>query len=350
MTTDFASRVRGCLLGGALGDQLGYAVEFSRWDQIQERFGPDGLRDFSQLDSPGHISDDTQLTLYTVDALVEALEWANGGTAADETALLWLAYLRWYAGQEGAFPESAPEPAPRWIDAQPVLKQRRAPGKACLSALATGDMGTLARPLNPQSKGCGSVMRSAPFGLLPFVTPETVYTFAVNGSALTHGHPAAHHGAAAFASLIRLLVHENADLAGAASAVLSRAEQETSAPELAARLRAAIDLAGQGAVAPAELTAALGEGWVAEEALAVALYAVLVTEGSTTPEEHFRSALAIAINHDGDSDSTGSIAGNILGAFYGEAALPPSWMDAAEAREVVLGMAARFLAQTEAPV
>jgi ADP-ribosylglycohydrolase len=102
-------------------------------------------------------------------------------------------------------------------------------------------------------------------------------------------------------------------------------------------------------VAPAELTAALGEGWVAEEALAVALYAALVTAGSATPEEHFRSALAIAINHDGDSDSTGSITGNILGAFYGEAALPPSWLDAAEAPEVVLGMAARFLAQTQAP-
>ncbi|MCW2132605.1 ADP-ribosylglycohydrolase family protein [Arthrobacter sp. VKM Ac-2550] len=349
MTIDFASRVRGCLLGGSLGDQLGYAVEFSSWNQIQERFGPDGLRDFSQLDFPGHISDDTQLTLYTVDAVVEALEWANDGTAADETALLWLAYLRWYAGQEGGFPDSAPQPAPRWIDAQPVLKQRRDPGKARLSGLATGEMGTLARPVNPQSKGCGSVVRSAPFGLLPFVTPETVYTFAVNGSALTHGHPAAHHSAAAFASLIRLLVHENASFSDAAAAVLTRAEQETSVPELAARLRAAIGLAEQGVIAPAELPAALGEGWVAEEALAVALYAVLVTAGSTTPEEHFRSALTIAINHDGDSDSTGSIAGNILGAFYGEAALPPSWVDAAEAPGAVLGMAARFLTQTQAP-
>ena len=128
----YASRVRGCLLGGALGDQLGAAVASDSFDVISGRFGADGLRDFSQLPEPGHFTDDTQLTLYTLDGLTEALEWANAGTAADEAACLWLAYLRWYATQEGRFPDNAPAPQPRWIDSQSVLHARRAPPRpAC---------------------------------------------------------------------------------------------------------------------------------------------------------------------------------------------------------------------------
>ena len=120
----------------------------------------------------------------------------------------------------------------------------------------------------------------------------------------------------------------------------------TKAPELSERLDAALQLSLQGATLdPEELTTALGEGWVAEEALAVGLYAVLATSGST-PAEHFRKAITVAINHSGDSDSTGSIAGNIVGAYYGEDCLPADWLEALEAPEVVRGMADRLLAVT----
>jgi ADP-ribosylglycohydrolase len=98
-------------------------------------------------------------------------------------------------------------------------------------------------------------------------------------------------------------------------------------------------------LSPEKIVTALGEGWVAEEALAVGLYAVLSTQGSE-PTEHFRQAIAVAINHSGDSDSTGSIAGNILGAYYGEACLPAEWLGALEGTEVIRGMADRLLAVT----
>ncbi|MFD1214456.1 ADP-ribosylglycohydrolase family protein, partial [Arthrobacter sp. GCM10027362] len=233
---DFASRVRGCLLGGALGDQLGHAVEYGSWHEIEARIGT-GLRDFSQLDGPGHFSDDTQLTLYTVDGLTEALEWANAGVAADEAACLWLAYLRWYATQDGRFPDSGPEPQPRWIDHQEVLHHRRSPGEACLSALATGEMGTRARPLNRQARDGGALVRSAPFGLLPFVSAEAVYRLTLDGAAITHGHPAAQHSAAAFSGIIRLIVQEGSGLADAVRAAAARAEREAAAPGVASALR-----------------------------------------------------------------------------------------------------------------
>jgi ADP-ribosylglycohydrolase len=94
------------------------------------------------------------------------------------------------------------------------------------------------------------------------------------------------------------------------------------------------------------MAAALGGGRLAEEVLAVAVYAVLATGGAASPEEHCRLALAAAVNHDGASASTGSVAGQLLGAFYGEAGLPRDWLLASEAPELVRAMADRFLAQT----
>jgi ADP-ribosylglycohydrolase len=352
------SRIHGCLLGGALGDSLGYAVEFESIDAIRRRFGAAGLRDFSALDGGTHFSDDTQMTLYTVDGIVEALEWANSGVGADANACVWLAYLRWLETQGVPAPESAPRPQPRWIDAQEVLRHRRDPGNACLSGLATGEMGTSFRQVNPDSKGCGTVMRSAPFGLVPHIPAESVYKLSSDAASLTHGHPSARQSAGVFSLLIHGLIQGGSVPEAAQAALAHVLADPEAAPELHERLEAAIRLAGQtgpGTVlSPEELVRELGEGWVAEEALAVGLYAVLATGipsegvGAPDPVAHFKTAIAVAINHSGDSDSTGSIAGNILGAYYGTACLPADWLEALEAPEVIRGMAGQLVAVTSA--
>lgn len=346
------SRIHGCLLGGALGDSLGYAVEFDSIETIRQRFGPGGLTDFAALDGGSHFSDDTQMTLYTVDGLVEALEWANDGVGADANACLWLAYLRWLATQGESVPPQAPAQPPRWIDGNEVLKHRRAPGNACISGLATGEMGTVYRPVNPESKGCGTVMRSAPFGLIPHITSDAVYKLSADAASLTHGHPSARQSAGCFSLLIHRLVSGDS-LEDAAAAVMDEARGlKEVAAELPERLEAAVRCAGSGILSPEELVGQLGEGWVAEEAFAVGLYAVLATApgagSDVAPEGHFRSAVALAVNHSGDSDSTGSIAGNILGAFYGEACLPQEWLDALEAPDVIRGMADLLVGVTTA--
>jgi len=364
-----ASKIRGTLLGGALGDALGYVVEFDRIPVIRERFGADGLQGFEQLDGPVDFSDDTQMTLYGADGLNEVLAWARDGVGADELACIWLAYLRWLQSQGVALPDSAPQPQPRWIDAQAVMRHQRHPGNACLTGLATGEMGTLSRPVNPDSKGCGTVMRAAPFGLVPQLAPAAVLRLSTDAAALTHGHPSARQSAAHFS----LLIHElllGASLDDAVSALAARLDEDP-ATDSALRLRVtrALELAvGERLLSPEELCAELGEGWVAEEALAIALYAVLVTERagrnpeSTTTaegtaqdgllkgvrsavvpaERHFRAAVALAVNHDGDSDSTASLAGNILGALYGEDALPAAWLNGVTGLDVVEHVAAEL--------
>ena len=87
-----------------------------------------------------------------------------------------------------------------------MLRHRRAPGNACLSGLATGEMGTVFRPVNPDSKGCGTVMRSAPFGLVPHIPAESVYKLSADAASLTHGHPSARQSAGVFSLLIHSLV------------------------------------------------------------------------------------------------------------------------------------------------
>ncbi len=360
------SRIHGCLLGGALGDSLGYAVEFDDITAIRARFGPGGLQDFAALDGGSHFSDDTQMTLYTVDGLVEALEWANSGVGADTNACLWLAYLRWLGTQGVPLPPSAPVQPPRWIDTHEVLKHRRAPGSTVLSGLASGEMGTVYRPVNPESKGCGTVMRSAPFGLIPYIAPESVYKLSADAASLTHGHPAARQSSGALSLMIHSLtagrgLREAADYALGHLRAGNLGRNESPDAALLERLEGALRLAAQpgepaarGLLSPEELVRELGEGWVAEEALAVAVYAVLATAPDPTaavagrPESHFRAAIAVAVNHSGDSGSTASIAGNILGTFYGEECLPAGWLQTLEAPEVIRGMAEQLALVTGA--
>ena len=142
------------------------------------------------------ISDATQLTLYTLDALQEVVEWANQGHGADETACLWLAYLRWLGTQGERHPAEAPRPLPRPIDEHEVLHAVREPDGTVLAALRSGRMGEVERPLQPEAKGAGPVLRSSPFGLLPHVGWRTLAPLAINGAALTHGHPEAQTAAA----------------------------------------------------------------------------------------------------------------------------------------------------------
>jgi ADP-ribosyl-[dinitrogen reductase] hydrolase len=72
----------------------------------------------------------------------------------------------------------------------------------------------------------------------------------------------------------------------------------------------------------------LGEGWIAEEALAISLYCALGTAD-------FESGVVLAVNHDGDSDSTGAITGNLLGGLYGAGRIPARWLASLELREVI---------------
>lgn len=337
----YRARVRGCLLGGAVGDALGYAVEFSSLDAVRATHGPRGVRGPS-TDAAGvcRISDDTQMTLFTAEALTvaHARERAKGiGGAAPRLVLE--AYLRWLDTQTKPAPAPDAGPsgqlAPAGLGAQAWLYAQRAPGNACLSGLAQryvpdplAELGPPGR-VNPESKGCGTVMRSAPFGLTR-ASAGSAFALAARCAQITHGHPTGYYAAGALAAIVAHLVAGDS-LEGAVLRTLRLLARYAGHEETSTALAAALDLAEAGEPS-AERVESLGGGWVAEEALAIGVYAALAT-----PD--VEDALLLAVNHSGDSDSTGSICGNLLGAWHGDHRLPHAWVRVTEGREVIAAVA-----------
>ncbi|GHH88168.1 ADP-ribosylglycohydrolase family protein [Streptomyces capitiformicae] len=353
-TAVYRARVRGCLLGGAVGDALGYPIEFASLDIIRGTHGGRGVTGLVPDGEGvvGRVSDDTQMTLFTVEALQQSHERARlkGGDGA-WPELVREAYGRWLDTQR------QPGPDPRvssGLAAQPWLYARRAPGNACLSGLAQVHHPDPAVPLgrpgpvNPNSKGCGTVMRAAPFGLAR-VPAETAFDMAARCSQMTHGHPTGYYAAGALAAIVAYLVADES-LEGAVLRTLRLLARHPGHEETSTALNRALDLAADGAPT-AEKVESLGAGWIAEEALAMGVYCAL----ATLPHSRLRSsggtptvseALLLAVNHSGDSDSTGSICGNLLGAHYGDHGLPHDWLTATEGRAEITVLADDFAAES----
>ncbi|OKI22615.1 ADP-ribosylglycohydrolase family protein [Streptomyces sp. CB03911] len=333
---DFRSRVRGCLLGGAIGDALGAGIEFESLEKIQAAHGPQGVTGYvPAYGRTGAITDDTQMSLFTVDGLIRAHIRRDSGGWHPPTDVH-LAYLRWAATQRDWGPDER-RPDLGWLGREEWLYAQRAPGQACLSGLSgpqADRLGTLDAPKNPHSKGCGTVMRAAPFGLLTSWEPGLVFQLAVECSVLTHGHPTGYLSAGALAVIVHT-VARGGTLEEGVHLALALLSERPSHEETTAALRGALDAVRAGEPS-AERVEALGEGWVAEEALAIGVYCALVAYD-------VKSGLLLAVNHSGDSDSTGAICGNLLGALHGDTALPPELLAALEGRGTILELADDFV-------
>lgn len=300
-------RYLGCLLGLAVGDALGAPIEFLDIAAIRARFGPSGISDLKPWNGhpAGSFTDDTQMSLATAIGLLSAFrDQAEYGAALLMDSL---------SGAYGA-----------WLETQNDPAEQRAPGRTCVAALASGRAGTIDQPLN-DSKGCGGVMRVAPIGLA--FPADMAFDHAVAAAAITHGHPSGYLPAGILAAIVARVV-EGADITTAAATSCDSLGAYAGNEETLGAVQRALELAGRG-TDPASAVEALGPGWVGEEALAVGLYAAIRFAGD------FRAACATAVNHSGDSDSTGSICGAILGAAHGIDAIPGSWIEKLERRPLL---------------
>lgn len=332
-------RFHGCLLGGAVGDALGAPVEFMSRLEIVDRFGVRGItRYVHAYGGLGTITDDTQMTLFTAEGLLQGwLEGCRDGSTCLVEATR-RAYLRWLLTQEGDDEAIKAACAPGatdggWLLQHRELHSRRGPGATCLAALReTRDTGA---PVVNDRKGCGGVMRVAPAGLF-FWRPEQAISFrpafelGAELAGITHGHPTGQLSAGALAVLVLALV-DGASLDQALAIAKGLLEQYPGHEETLQAMQHAETLAGCH-IARGEALATLGKGWVAEEALAIAIYSALSARA-------FEDGIVLAVNHDGDSDSTGAIAGHLLGALHGVDAIPAEWLEPLELREVITGMA-----------
>lgn len=325
----------GCLIGGAVGDALGYPVEFLSEAAIQRRFGSAGIRTLSEAGTPALISDDTQMTLFAANAIVYSACHPEG---APVPSCLKQAYREWYmtqypAGKKSLLPTM-------WVYEDLRMHAARAPGNTCLGAICAFDDTPEVRPAENHSKGCGTVMRAAPFGLMhcpgPAEPPERgegiVRQTAGIDASLTHGHPAAQASSEMLAAMVYRLTQQQPDHSGRLEAEIGQIKVGNEALE--GMVQAAIRLALDPAVTDLEGIHALGEGWVGDEALVIAVFCAV------RHQDDFAAALRAAVNHKGDSDSTGAICGNLLGAWLGIRAVGEAFdLENLELRDVTLQIA-----------
>ena len=328
-------RFVGCLLGGAVGDALGAAVEFSSRAAILETFGPDGITDYAPIyGGLGRITDDTQMTLFTAEGLLRASVRGSLRGITSYTGVTANAYQRWLATQ-GIPPRDGVDLVrePGWLYQQRALHAQRSPGNTCLSALrsAPADDGFAVN----NSKGCGGVMRVAPVGLFHWTIREyhsarDTFRLGCGLAALTHGHPTGQLTAGVLAVIIRELT-DGASLPEALNVAKPMLREKRDHHETLRAIELAEHLA-TGNLPAEKAIARVGEGWIAEGALAISLYCALVARD-------FRHGVILAVNHDGHSDSTGSITGNLLGTLFGVDAIPEQWLEPLQLREVITEIA-----------
>ena len=337
--TDVLERIKGCMLGGAVGDALGFPVEFYDDEGIFQRYGEFGITEYLLCGDTALISDDTQMSMFTADGMIFAEKKYQSPTKEQYVECVYESYLSWLSTQDEDFP------VPQGVRKSELLKikelhSRRAPGNTCLSALQSGVCGTPERKIN-QSKGCGGVMRVAPVALLlsqkEGVSRASIGETAARVAAITHGHSLGYIPAAFLALLIdefikfgycdrtvpraladtRAIFEESEELNYFCS-LIARAEELANDPDVLDDLDAIREL---------------GEGWIAEETVAIAVYCTLRHKDS------FEQAVVASVNHSGDSDSTGAVTGNLTGALLGYGKIPQKYLEHLELKSELLDLA-----------
>ena len=342
MTHDkLLDRCRGSLVGGAIGDALGYTVEFFSLDNIKKRYGELGLTEY-ELNKNGvaEFSDDTQMSLFTAEGLLKAIS-SGKNEIKDICSSIRGAYEHWYATQT-----RVPYPlGDSWLTNVSSLWSERAPGMTCMSALHQISYGDGSAVSN-DSKGCGGVMRVAPIGIFAAAHPtvlnlENAGNLAGYAAEITHKHPLSSYSSMALAMLItEIMADEEIDRDRFRYVIIDRVfkslgeryPKDNDLANLFNLILKAMALAGLKRE-DSECIRELGQGWVAEETLAIAVFSVMRYIND------FEKCVICSVNHSGDSDSTGAVAGNIIGAILGYAAIPKRFKANLELHDLLVSVA-----------
>lgn len=342
-TSNLQDKCRGSLVGGAIGDALGYPVEFvNSFEEIKAKYGDNGIVEYDMsypwLDEKLDkvlFSDDTQMTLYTIEGLFEA---ERSGRPIVPT--ICNAYLAWFGHQVGKKVKISYDSKLSRIE---ELNQRRAPGNTCLSALLSIYNGK--DPMN-SSKGCGGIMRVAPIGLYGAIhgwSLEETAKLAGEVAELTHLHPLSTYPSAALAVIVQLCVSDDETIdCSRFEAIVEKSLEIVSgaygddAPSMVdfkSLIRKALRIEDNLLQDWEIIENDLGGGWVAEETLAIAVFSVI------RHIDDFNACMICSVNHGGDSDSTGAVAGNIIGAIIGYEAIPDKFTKSIQLKELLISTA-----------
>ena len=329
-------RFIGCMLGLAIGDALGFPVEFMNRNEISRAYGPGGITGFvnHKWHKTGSYSDDTQMSI----AVARALLAARSEDLDDVMQHIKHEFILWSHSEEN----------------------NRAPGQSCMDGCRQMESGMhWFSSGDPYSKGCGAAMRVAPIGLMYSKDIPRLVEVSRAVALCTHGHPTALASSIAAAAAVGFLLNESsAD--GVVTHVLNLLNQDRGIPgyiehvshdPLKEQTRLLTRLPETLTIEPEFAFDELGGGWVGEEAVAGALYCFL-----RTPND-FRTTVLTAANacqsdidsrNKGrcDSDSIACIAGALSGAFLGVNAIPREWIETIENRDELMELGRELAAKT----
>ena len=332
------SSYRGCLLGMAVGDAMGYTVDSRSWQEIQEDYGPNGLLGYDLVNGYADVTSYTQLAAFTCNGLLLGMTRGQMlGKMAPFVKYIGLSSREWAASQR---PWGRPNRNYCWLLRKAELCRRHCMDTRMLDTLSRENLGAMETPVN-NFDGPGGLTTAIGVGLFfdeDRMDQREIDLLGAEAVALTHGSPTAFLSGAALAHIVSRLLR-NPDMPlnklalEAAEAVKEQfGHQYSQSFELANLIRHAITYAESPNLNQVEVMERLGCDNAAQ-VLAGAIYACMVSR------EDFDSAMIAAVNHSGRSAAVGAITGAILGIRLGEEALPDFYMECLEPAEVLRELA-----------
>ncbi len=330
---------RGCLLGMAVGDAMGYPVDSLRLADIRENYGPNGLLGYDLANGYADVTSYTQLAAFTCNGLLIALTRGQlMGRMAPLVKYVGLSSREWMASQR---PWGRPERTFCWLLRRPDICRRYCMDTRMMDTLSRETLGTPETPVNSFITP-GSLTTAIGVGL--FYSPERMKQpeldrLGAETVALTHGGALAFLSGAALAHLIsrslcapqlslKQLVLETVQMLNTQFAPQYPAQ----CSELTTLLRLAVSMENDVSLTTWDVMEKL-HCESAAQVLAGAVYACMAGG------EEFDAAMIIAVNHSGRSAAVGAIAGALLGLRLGEAALPDFYLECLEPAETLRELA-----------
>lgn len=329
------SAIKGCLLGMAVGDAMGYPVDKKNWTEICEDYGPNGLLGYDLANGTAEITSYTQIAAFTGNSLLMGV---IRGNPEKYNKYIALGLREWAKGQQ-YLPES--EKTFCWLTRVPEMRRKNCMDTRMLDALSRETLGTPETPVL-RSDSPSALTAAVAAGLL--YDPERmelkqVGRLGAEAVAFTHGDPETFLSGAVLAYTITGILHRPERTVAqqfltAAEIVQAQFETYYSRVEkVSALLQKAISLTKDPDISPLAAMSLL-ECTTASECLAAAAYASIIHAGN------FDEGMIAAVNHSGRSAAVGALTGAILGAKLGYEALPEFYLESLEQAAILEELAA----------
>ena len=325
------SYYRGCLLGLAVGDAMGYTVNSHTLAEIQEDYGPNGLQGYDPANGYADVTSYTQLAAFTANGLLYGLTQGRiKGTMPPFISYIARSHWEWASSQAMM---DRPTRTACWVFKEKTLCRRHCVDTRMKEIILRKQFGTPEERLNPMSTP-STLTAALAVGMFhdpENMDPQELGRLGAEAVALTHGDPMAFLPGAVIALLTSAVLRSDGPLEELVDQAVEnfRKQFERDYPRQVKQILSLVKQAK---------TLSLDENTLFVEAmeklqcktgaqvLAGVVYSLLAGD------EDFDTSLIIAVNHSGASASVAALTGALLGARLGVEALPEFYLECLECR------------------